>query len=338
MPRVSVLMPCYNAEATLDEALGSLVSQSLDDFEIVAVDDGSTDATPSRLRDWASREPRLRVLTRPHAGLVDSLNAGLQACRSALVARMDTDDHSLPQRLERQADYLQAHPEVEVLGCLVAGFPTESVREGFAVYMGWLNSLVTDEEIRREMFIESPLAHPSVVYRRLCVLEAGGYQEHGWPEDYDLWMRLYLAGRRFAKLPEVLLEWREHPSRLTRTDSRYSLENFLRLKACYLMRGPLAGRESVIIWGAGMMGRRLGRQLIRLQAPLKSFIDIDPRKIGRQRHGLPVVSPDELPALWADSPGPALLAAVGARGARQLIRQRLQGFGLVEGRDWWSAA
>ena len=157
-------------------------------------------------------------------------------------------------------------------------------------------------------------------------------------QDYDLWLRMYLAGGRFAKLPQVLLDWREHPERLTRADCRYSVENFLRAKAYYLARGPLKDRDAVIIWGAGMMGRRLGKQLQRQNLPLVAFVDIDPKKIGRTRRRQPVISPEELLDWWGQFERPALLAAVGARGARDLIRQRLVKLGLVEGRDWWGAA
>jgi hypothetical protein len=149
---------------------------------------------------------------------------------------------------------------------------------------------------------------------------------------------MYLDGARFAKLPQVLLAWREHPERLTRTDSRYSLENFLRVKAYYLARGPLIGRDALIIWGAGMMGRRLSKQLARQGAPLSAFVDIDPHKIGRTRRGLPIIAPEALLDWWQRYENPVLLAAVGARGARPLIRAQLQAFGLNEGSDWWSAA
>lgn len=337
-PKISVLLPCYNAAETLEEALQSLVCQTMTDFEVVVVDDGSQDASLSILQTWKQKDPRFRILSYPHKGIISTLNSGLQACQASYVARMDTDDRSHPQRLASQFEFLETHPEVSVVGCLVAGFPPDQVRQGFRIYMNWLNSLVSDGEIRREIFIESPLAHPSVTFRKDIVLQAGGYQEHGWAEDYDLWLRLYLNEARFAKVPEILLEWREHPERLTRTDGRYSLENFLRAKAYYLVRGPLRDRDGLILWGAGMMGRRLSKHLLRQGAPLEAFIDIDPRKIGRTRRGFPILAPEDLGNWWADHNHPVLLSAVGARGARQLIRERLTAEGLIEGRDWWSAA
>jgi glycosyltransferase involved in cell wall biosynthesis len=338
VPKLSVLLPCYNASGTLNEALYSLTCQTLSDFEIIAVDDGSTDGTLQMLQALALKDTRLRILPRSHEGIVSTLNAGLELCTALYVARMDADDCAHPERLEKQASFLDAHPEVGVVSCWVAGFPAGQVRQGFTIYMEWLNSLLRNDDIRREIFVESPLPHPSLTIRRELLQQVGGYQDHGWAEDYDLLLRLYLAGARFAKLPEVLLEWREHPQRLTRTDSRYSLENFLRAKAFYLTLGPLAGRDGVIIWGAGMVGRRLGKQLARLGAPLVAYIDIDPRKIGRTRRGLPILPPDALPNWWGRFANPVILTAVGARGARPLIRQRLIEMGFQEGQDWWSAA
>ena len=338
MPFVSVLMPCYNAAATLEEALDSLAHQTLADFEVVAVDDGSQDATWQILQAWAGRDRRFRVLSCSHGGVIAAANAGLDACRGEYIARMDADDRSLPDRLAEQAAYLDAHPDVAVVSSLVRGFPPGDVREGFRIYIEWLNSLVNDADIRRERFVESPLPNPSVMIRRKWLERMGGYQERGWPEDYDLYLRLYLAGARFAKIPRVLLEWREHPARLTRTDSRYSVENFLRCKAHYLARGPLHGRDAVILWGAGMMGRRLGKQLQRQGVELTAYVDVDPKKIGSTRRGRPILAPEELMPLWKQYRKPVLLVAVGARGARKLIRARLTALGLREGADWWAAA
>jgi glycosyltransferase involved in cell wall biosynthesis len=338
VPDVSVLIPCYNAAATLEETLTSLAAQTLADFEIVAVDDGSQDATLALLHAWEQREPRLKVVVQPHGGIVQALNAGLAICQAPYVARLDSDDLAYPERLALQAAFLDDHPETCLVSCRVEGFPAGEVREGFRVYLEWLNGLLSDTDIRREIFVESPLPHPSVMFRRQWVLNVGGYQDHGWAEDYDLWLRLYLEGGHFAKLEPTLVAWREHLTRLTRQDGRYSLENFLRAKAHYLMLGPLAGRDALIIWGAGMMGRRLAKQLQRLHAPLAAFVDIDPRKIGRTRRGFPILAPGELMDWWRRYQNPVLLAAVGARGARCLIRERLNDLGLVEGHDWWSSA
>jgi glycosyltransferase involved in cell wall biosynthesis len=338
IPAVSVLMPCYNAAPFLPLALQSLSVQTWEDFEIVAVDDGSTDGTAALLGSWAHQESRLRVIYGQHAGIVETLNRGLAACQAPLVARMDADDWSHPRRLEKQVMCLQSRPEIDLLSCQVEGLPAGSLGRGFALYLEWANGLLEDAEIRREIFVESPLPHPSVVFRRRVVLEAGGYQEHAWPEDYDLWLRLYLTGARFARLPEVLLGWRDHPQRLTRCDVRYSLDQFFRLKAHYLQQGPLVGRDAVFIWGAGQMGRYLSRHLLAAGVPITAFVDIDPRKQLTTRRSRPVLSPDAWQSAWAGFPHPVLLVAVGTRGARTVLRPRLSNLGLLEGQDWWFAA
>ena len=338
MVQVSVLLPCFNAESTIQEVLNSLVAQSFADFEVLCVDDGSTDNTISILKDWSRRDPRFVLVKQIHRGIIDTANTGLSLCRAPIILRMDADDRCHPDRIKLQKEYLDENPGIAVVGSLVEGFPEEMVGEGFKLYYKWLNSLVDHNDITREIFVESPLANPSTAIRKSWILSAGGYQDHGWPEDYDLWLRLYLAGAKFAKIPQVLLAWREHPGRLTHLDSRYSVENFLRAKAHYLAKGPARDRDAVLIWGAGMTGRRLSKHLSREGLPLTAFIDVDPKKIGSTRRGKPIISQDELPSLWKQYHNPILLTAVRARKAQPLIRKNLSDLNLIEGKDWWAAA
>ena len=336
-PRVSVLLPVRDAEPFLGQCLDSLAAQTLPDFEVVAVDDGSRDASGALLAAAARRDPRLRVLTRPREGLVPALNRGLESCRAPYVARLDADDLAARRRLELQAAALDADPGLGVVSCRVRHFPSKEVGLGFRIYEGWLNGLLSHEQILRERFIESPLPHPSVMARRAVLQGAGGYRDRGWPEDYDLWLRLAAAGTRFAKLPRCLVGWRAHPGRLTHTDRRYAVERFLACKAHHLARGPLAGRRTVV-WGAGQTGRRLAKHLEREGAGPEAFVDIDPRKIGGSLRRRPVVAVDALPGLLAAPERPIVVTAVSSRGARRLIRARLAGWGLVEGADYWCAA
>lgn len=338
MPDLSVLLPCWNAETTLEEALDSLQDQTYTDFEIIAVDDGSTDDTLKILKRCADRDPRIKVLSQPHQGVVEAGNLGLEACQGEIILRMDADDRCHPTRIEKQRDYLLNHPQADVVSCLVAGFPEDAIGVGFQLYYDWLNSLVTHEDIIREMFVESPIPNPSAAFRKDLILRVGGYQDRGWPEDYDLWLRAYLNGARFAKIPEVLFYWREHPDRLTHLDSRYSVENFLKAKAHYLAQGPAKERDAVIVWGAGMTGRRLSKHLEREGLPLEAFVEVDQKKIGRTKRRRPIIGVEDLPKLWGKYRNPILLTAVRARSAAPLIQAKLEDLGLVEGQDWWRAA
>ena len=331
-------MPVYQAAATLEETLRSLRDQSLDRFEIVAVDDGSTDAGTGILQAWSAADPRLRVVVRPHTGLIGALNHGLHQCVAPYVARMDADDVAAPQRLAKQVEFMQRHPEVSVLGTRIECFPAAQVQEGYRVYTQWQNGLIEHDQITREIFIESPLTHPTVILRRQELLALGGYHEPVWAEDYDLWLRYFAAGKRFAKLPEVLLSWRQHPGRLTQTDARYSVENFLRAKAHYLLAGPVSGRDALFVWGAGKTGRRLSKHLIRGGCSPAAFIDIDAGKIGSTLRRVPIIGVDELAVEWSRWRRPFLLAAVASRGARQLIRAKLRRLDFTEGEDFLCVA
>jgi glycosyltransferase involved in cell wall biosynthesis len=335
-PKVSVLMPVRNAVRWIESSLASLARQTLGDFEVVAVDDGSTDGSRDVLDRWAAADRRFTTIRQPALGLVAALNRGLEHCRAPLVARMDADDVSHPRRLELQTAHLASHPATGVVSCLVRHFPAHRVAEGFRLYEAWLNSLTTHDAMARERFVESPLAHPSVMVRRGLLAEAGGWRERGWAEDYDLWLRLFETGAVFDKLDRILFFWREHGDRLTRTDPRYSTLSFLGCKAHFLARGPLGNADKVLLWGAGQTGRRLSKLLIEEGVAIEAVVDIDLAKIGGALRGIPVIGPGELPD-HLDS-RTIVLAAVASRGARQLIRANLNDLGLVEGRAFWCVA
>ncbi len=337
-PLVSVLMPVYNAADTLPETLQSIRDQTFDSFEIIAVDDGSEDGSLGLLENWYLREARLIISSQPHRGLIDTLNTGLSLCRGEYIARMDADDLMHPDRLKKQVALLSSRADVSVASCLVETIAEGSVGEGMRIYETWLNGLIHHQDINREIFIESPIAHPSAMVRREELLALAGYRECGWPEDYDLWLRYSAAGKRFEKVPEVLLYWRDHDQRATRTDSRYSVENFIKAKAHFLANGLLRDYEELIIWGAGQTGRRLSKHLIGSDRPPRVFIDINEDKIGSTLRGIPVSSPDTLADIWAGFRHPVLLVAVASRGARQLIRERLLSLDIMEGVDFFCVA
>jgi glycosyltransferase involved in cell wall biosynthesis len=334
-PAVSVLLPVRNAAATIDEAVASLLAQTRSDIEVVSVDDGSDDDSPQRLEGWASRDRRIRVLRRPPRGLVPALEEGLRACRAPLVARMDADDVCRPERLALQVAYLAEHPAVGVVGSqvegrTVAGLP---LARGMTRYLDWSNQLCDPAGIARERFIESPLVHPSVVLRR-SVLREGSYRDGPFPEDYELWLRLLGRGVAMAKVPKVLLAWREHPARATRRDPRYAQARHRSLKVAALLSGPLRDERPLLFWGAGLEGKPLLRALLARGRRPVAVIDIDPRKVGNRLHGVPVVPKAALSELVSRHPGVLVLVAVGIPEARPGIRDDLAAVGLVEGESY----
>jgi glycosyltransferase involved in cell wall biosynthesis len=333
-PLISVLLPVRNAARYLAAALESLVAQTLEDFECLIVDDDSTDASREIARAYSRHDRRLRVLPmNRHVGVVTALNAAMAAARAPYLARMDADDVACPMRFARQLVVLERTPELAVVGSRVAHCTDGHRPGGLGRYIAWQNSLLGPEQIRRDLFVESPLVHPTVLMRRADVEAAGGYQDRGWPEDYDLWMRVLMRGREAAKLPEVLLMWRDHAARLSRNAPAYRLENFRRLKWHYLERNWLHAGETVQVCGAGPTGRWWARELLRAGFGVSALIDIDPRRVGRRWRGVPVV---DYRGLRPD--GGRVLAAVASWEAREDIRAHLSAAGLVEGKDFIAVA
>ncbi|HUG39622.1 MAG TPA: glycosyltransferase [Longimicrobiales bacterium] len=342
MRRVSILMPCRDAAPHLPAAIASLRAQTFDDFEVLAVDDGSADRTGEILHAWAREDGRVRVMQGHGRGLVPALATAHAGARAELVARMDADDLAAATRLEKQVALMDADPGIAACGTGVEYFPAHEVRPGARRYEAWINALLGPEEIARDIFIECPIPHPTLMIRRNVLQGVGGYRELGWPEDYDLILRVWAAGYRMAKLPDVLHRWREGPERASRTDSRYSPAAFLRLKIHFLTRTLLAGGRPAVVWGAGPIGKRFALALIDAGTPVAAFVEVDRKKIGQEIHRAPVVPQAEV-RRFTDArdprhPGALVLAAVGQEGAREEIRASCRELGLREGLDFVAVA
>jgi glycosyltransferase involved in cell wall biosynthesis len=322
-----------NARATLEECLGSLRGQELQDHEVVAVDDGSDDGSLELLEAAARADPRVCVVANPGRGLVAALNAAASTARAPLLARMDADDRADPRRLALQAARLVSEPALDVLGTRVRLFGAPMPNPGMSAYVEWLNGLQAHADIVRDIWVESPLAHPAVMLRASVLRRLGGYREVDGPEDYDLWLRAHAEGCRFASLPEVLLDWRDGPDRLSRTDPRYAPERFRAVKIEALERGPLRGR-GVVLWGAGPIGKSWGRALRARGHVVLAFVEVAPRKLGGTIQGVPVVGVADA----AVAPRALHLAAVGQPGARARIREAAARLGLVDGADLLAVA
>jgi glycosyltransferase involved in cell wall biosynthesis len=333
---ISVLLPFRNAAPTIAAALESIASQSRRDFELLAVDDGSTDASVEIVASFRRTLPSLTIITPRERGLVAALNAGLAAARGELVARMDADDSMHPERLARQAAYLGSNPSLCAAGSRVELFSEEGeIAAGYREYVRWQNRCVTPSDVAEEIYVESPLAHPAVMFRRDVIAEAGSYHDGDFPEDYELWLRLHALGLGMGKVDEVLLRWRESAGRASRRDPRYRREAFDRLRAAYLARDVRlrSGRE-IAVWGAGFRSRRRVALLdaaLPSGLPIAAWIDIDPRKIGRTLRGAPVTDPEWLAHRRER---PFVLVYVTNHGAREEIGTALAGLGYRRGTDW----
>ena len=315
-PHISVLMPVYNAADTLATAVDSIIAQHETSWELIMVDDGSTDTSPTIMAAYAQGDPRIRHIRRERCGIVEALSTAAECAQGALLARMDADDHAEPVRLTEQAALFERDPDLALCGGRVRMIG-HAVGSGRKRYEAWINSCVQHEAIIRDIFVECPIPHPTFMMSRAWFDALGGYRDQGWPEDYDLVLRIWQQQGRFAKPDPVLLHWRNQPERLSMTDQRYGEKAFRALKRHFLYSTVLHNTATRFFqWGAGEVGKKWLREW---PHPPEAVVDINPRKIGRTIHHVPVIAPEALPP-----PGECvILVAVGAPGARDEIRDYL---------------
>ena len=207
LPTFSVLMPVFNAANYLTEAVESIRAQTFGDFELIAVDDGSTDRSLQILQRLAKEDARIRIVSRPNTGIVGALNDGLAATRGEFVARMDADDIALPTRFEKQLAALRLDPGCVALGSAI--WFTDPAGRPLKAYRPPLSHTSIEEELARGN--GGALIHPTVIFRREALLQCGGYRaQYNYIEDLDLYVRLLDMGR-LANLPDILLRYRQHP-------------------------------------------------------------------------------------------------------------------------------
>ena len=204
---------------------------------------------------------------------------------------------------------------------------------GYESHVAWTNSLLSPADIALPRFVESPVVHPSVMFRRELLQQHGGYASGDFPEDYELWLRWMDAGVQFGKVNAELLIWNDPPARLSRTEMRYRTAAFYRTKCVYLARWlkrQVEPSREIWLWGAGRITRLRFRTINTAGIAISGFIDVDAKKVGRLRDGRPVVAPCNLPS----RDRAFILAGVSTRGARELIGAELSGRGRIEGRDY----
>ena len=244
--RVSVLMPLYNASQYLREAIESILQQTFQHFEFVIINDGSTDNSEQIILQYS--DPRIRYFhNEENKGLVYTLNKGLELCQGAYIARMDADDISHPDRLKKQVDFMIQNPKVGVLGSWMKTIPRGKIHK----------KPCSNEEIKASMFFNNPFAHPTVMLRK-SVIENHRY-DHNFLhiEDYEFWIRL-ASKMEMANLPEVLLEYRIHDLQISMENSRFQVEQNIRLKYQLFSRiVNLEEKPFLKIWENMWLGRAL---------------------------------------------------------------------------------
>lgn len=219
VPKVSIILPAYNTERYLSESIDSVRRQSFTDFELIIINDGSTDGTQRIIDDYAARDERIISLKQKNQGLVATLNKAVKMARGMYIARIDGDDPWMDDKLSAQVDSLDKNLDVSLIG---GGF--EIIDEnGF--FIETIHALTRDEDIRRAMMLRNPFGHAGVMFRKDAFDKVGGYSNsHGPTEDFELWIRLATVGR-LANLPKPVYRYRIVDNGISQSNSALQMKH-----------------------------------------------------------------------------------------------------------------
>ncbi len=330
---VSIVLPFYEVGEELNRAIESIVSQTFTNWKLVLVSNNGNQAGLDIARHWVDADHRIHLAEEARQGIAYALNTGLSLADTPYIARMDADDTSYPERFARQFLYLEKHPHIDVVSSQTLFHSNMHEHHGYSLYVDWQNNIITPEEHSLYRFIESPLAHPSVMFRANLIKQYGLYSTRNVPEDYELWLRWMDRDVLFSKLPEPLLTWNDHEARLSRNHDNYSREAFYQVKCEYLAKWihrQVSPEKKIVVCGSSRIGRKRADLLQKLGVDIFGFTDVKKRP-NRQVNFIP------LPEL--SEPGPwFLINFIARRGVGTAIREHFTRLGFREGVDFILAA
>lgn len=329
-PLVSILMPFKNTGQYLGECLDSISRQSYPHWELLAVNDHSTDTSRAQLKAAAGKDPRIRVWDNPGSGIIPALRKAYALSRGLLITRMDSDDRMAPGRLATMVRQLRHSGRGHVALGLVRYFSDRGISDGYARYEAWINGLSRTGSNFTEIYKECVIPSPCWMVWREDLDACGAFSPERYPEDYDLTFRFYQAGFTCLPASEVLLHWRDYDARTSRNSEHYAQNYFLEIKVHYFLKIDRETSRPLLVWGAGFKGKKIARLLQKAGEPFTWVCD-NPRKIGKRIYGVPLRDFRKIGNLE----DPQSIITVANDQAQKEIREFLESLGHESARDYF---
>lgn len=278
-------MPVNNAAPFLEDCLSSILTQSENNWELIAVNDGSTDESRSILDQFASRDSRISVFDNDGKGIIDALRFAYAKSKGQFITRMDADDRMAPKKLEILKQNLVQSGTTHLSTGLVKYFSDGELKDGYRYYESWLNGLTASGTNYHDIYRECVIPSPCWMVHRSDLDACGAFNSERYPEDYDLCFRFYKAGLKPIACSEVLHHWRDHPARSSRNDPNYADNRFLSLKLHWFLEIDRDVNRPLVLWGAGGKGKALAKALVEQDIPFRWMCN-NPNKIGKTVYGM----------------------------------------------------
>ncbi len=330
VPAISILMPVKNYAVYLPACLNSILAQTETDWELIAVDDHSTDRSLSILQAFAKSDSRIRPCVNEGEGLISALRTAFRHSRGIFVTRMDADDLMPRTKLELLAGVLKRSGQIAVGLVRYFADAGSQVGPGYLRYARWLNDLTLKGGTYRQIYRECTIPSSAWMCRRGDFLAAGAFEPEVYPEDYDLCFRFYRSKLEPVVVPEVVHLWRDHARRISRTLSAYADNTFLDLKVPWFLQLDYDASRPLVLYGAGKKGKRIAA-LLHERGISFYWLCNRPTKWGKSMHGAVWQAPDALRELRR----PQVLLALADRRGREEVDDLLGLSGREEGKDFF---
>ncbi len=302
--KVSVILPFKNVETWVEETLDSILNQSHQDWELIAVDDHSSDNSFSIVEKYALLDERIFVFTNKSEGIIPALQLGISKAIGKYITRMDADDIMPNNRLDLFVNNLKNSNSKTIATGKVQYFGEQAISEGYRSYEHWLNDRVENQDHWKHIYRECVIASPNWIVQNSPEMTQI-FSELVYPEDYDMCFRWYQAGYEIKSIPEITLQWREHPQRTSRNHENYQQQAFFNLKLSWFLQNERP-QDKIALIGAGQKGKLTASYLIENNIDF-NWYDLKSNKINSKILGkeiLPVDEVNETKALVAVYPNP----------------------------------
>jgi len=321
---ISIIMPVRDTENYVGETLDSIVNQSFQNWELIAVNDNSSDNSLGVMLPYTS-DKRIKIVSNPNPGLLNALRYGYSKASGTIIHRMDSDDLMPKNKLERMMEAWKIHGK----GCVITGgveyfIDQGELGDGFIRYAKWLTDVSAQNTHAENIYRESVIASNCWLVHREDFDRIGGFNPNTFPEDYDLCFRFYCGGIKIVGLDAILHKWRDRPDRISRNWAVYKDNRFFALKVNYFYIKDRERERPLVLWGGGKNGKDLAQLLLKKEANFHWVCD-NQNKIGKEIYGMRMHHYDSINSLH----NPQIIIAVAGPNDQMTIAASLKN------KDYW---
>jgi len=326
---VSILIPFKNTEIYLSDCLDSIINQTYGHWEVLIVDDHSTDFSYQLVEQYVLKDKRIKLFKNKGQGIIDALKLAFSNSQGTFITRMDSDDIMHPDKLKIMTTNLTAYGRKHVAVGLVKYFSETGIQEGYKTYEDWLNKLTRAGNNYTEIYKECVIPSPCWMLYRDDLIACGAFNHNRYPEDYDLTFRFYKHQIKCISCDTVLHFWRDYSTRTSRTHVHYAQNHFTALKIHFFLDIDYNKTKTLTIWGAGTKGKIIAKTLVEKNIPFEWICD-NPNKIGRAIYGKTLKDFQELEHIE----NPQSIVTVANKKAQKEIRNYLNELNLKPVKDY----